>query len=127
MAAGDERGAVAVLGVVVVGVILMIGVAVLDISAVVSARTRSQTAADAAALAAAPATFTLASLPREAAAMMAEANGARLVWCRCRTDRRSTPRTVRVRTAVTVRLWWWEDVTVFAESGAEFIPYPGSG
>ena len=117
----------AVLGVAVLGVLLMIGIAVLDISAVVSARTRSQTAADAAALAAAPATFTLASPPREAAARMAEANGARLVWCRCRIDRRPKMRTVTVQTAVVARLWLWEKVTVFAQSRAEFIPYPGSG
>ena len=39
-----ERGAVAVLGIAVAGVLLMIGIAVLDVSAVVSARTRSQTA-----------------------------------------------------------------------------------
>ena len=123
----DENGAVAVLGVAVVGVLLMIGVAVLDISAVVSARTRSQTAADAAALAAAPATFTLASSPQQAATRMAEANGARLVWCVCRIDRRPKVRTVTVETAVVARLWLWEEVTVFAQSRAEFTPYPGSG
>lgn len=105
----------------------MIGIAVLDISAVVSARTRSQTAADAAALAAAPATFTLASPPEDAATRMAEANGARLVWCRCRVDRRPKVRTVTVETAVVARLWLWEEVTVFARSRAEFIPYPGGG
>ncbi len=123
----DESGAVAVLGVAVVGVLLMIGVAVLDISAVVSARTRSQTAADAAALAAAPATFTLASSPQQAATRMAEANGARLVRCVCRIDRRPIVRTVTVETAVVARLWLWEEVTVFAQSRAEFTPYPGSG
>ncbi|MDE0122531.1 MAG: pilus assembly protein TadG-related protein [bacterium] len=123
----DENGAVAVLGVALVGVLLMIGVAVLDISAVVSARTRSQTAADAAALAAAPATFTLASSPQQAATRMAEANGARLIWCKCRIDRRPKVRTVTVETAVVARLWLWEEVTVFAQSRAEFTPYPGSG
>lgn len=122
-----ERGAVAVLGIAVAGVLLMIGIAVLDVSAVVSARTRSQTAADAAALAAAPATFSLASPPRVAAARMAEANGARLVWCRCRTDRRPMARTVTVKTATVARLWLWEEVRVFAHSRAEFIPYPGEG
>ena len=127
MAPKNESGAIAVLGVAVVGVLLMVGIAVLDISAVVSARTRAQTAADAAALAAAPATFTLASPPEQAATRMAEANGARLVWCRCRIDRRPNPRPVRVETAVAARLWLWEEVTVFARSGAEFIPYAGSG
>lgn len=127
MARRDESGAVAVLGVAVVGVVLMVGIAVLDISAVVSARTRSQTAADAAALAAAPATFTLASSPLQAATRMAEANGARLVWCSCRMDRRPRVRTVTVETAVVARLWLWEEVTVFAQSRAEFIPYSGSG
>ena len=115
------------LGVVVVGMLLLIAVAVLDITAVVSARTRSVTAADAAALAAAPATYSLASPPREAAVRMAEANGARLVWCRCRVDPSAAPRTVSVRTEAIARLWLWGDVAVFAQSRAEFIPYPGSG
>ena len=123
---GGERGAVAVLAVVVVGMILLLGVASLDINAVVSARNRSQTAADAAALAVTPATFTVASTPREAARRMAAATGARLVWCRCQVDRRSVVRIVSVRTEVVTRLWLWDDIKIFAQSRAEFTPYPGT-
>lgn len=119
-----ERGAIAILAVVVVGMLLVMAVALLDVTEVVSARTRAQTAADAAALAAAPATFTMVSPPREAARRLAGANGARLVWCRCRVDRRPLARTVSVRTEVVARLWFWEDVRVVAQSRAEFIPYP---
>lgn len=120
----SEQGAVAVLAVVVVGTVLLMAVALLDVAAVLSARTRVQTAADAAALAAAPATYQAGVTAREAAGRMAEANGARLVWCRCRPDVRAVVRTVSVATEVVARLWLWEDVTVRAVSRAEFAPYP---
>lgn len=123
----SERGMITVLAPVVVGMLLVMAAALLDVTAVVSARIRSQTAADAAALAAAPATFNPAVVPRKAAQRMAEANGARLVWCRCLVDRRPAPRTVSVRTEVVVRLWLWEDVRVSAQARAEFTPYPEEG
>ena len=118
-----ERGAITVLVPVVVGMLLVMAAALLDITAVLSARIRSQTAADAAALAAAPATFDPASSPRKAARRMAKANGARLVWCRCRVDRRPLTREVSVKTEMVARLWLWEDVRVFAVARAEFAPY----
>ena len=120
----SEQGAVAVLAVVIVGTVLLMAVALLDVAAVLSARTGAQTAADAAALAAAPATFEAGTTPRQAARRMAEANGARLVSCRCRPDGRAVVRTVSVVTEVGVRLWLWEDITVRAASRAEFAPYP---
>ena len=120
----EERGAISVLAVVIVGVILALSVALLDVTAVLSARTRAQTAADAAALAAAPATFTMTPAPREAARRMAEANGADLVWCRCRVDRRHVPRSVAVRTQILARLWFGDEVRVFAQARAEYVPYP---
>lgn len=119
-----ERGAISVLAPVVVGMILVMAVALLDVTAVLSARTRAQTAADAAALAAATATFTMTSTPREAARRMAEANGAGLVWCKCPVDRRPESRVVSVRTQMPVRLWLWDDVRIYAQARAEFIPYP---
>lgn len=119
-----ERGAIAVLAALVVGLVLVMGVALLDVTAVLSARTRAQTAADAAALAAAPATFHPGVTAREAARRMAEANGARLVWCRCRSDHRPLPRIVSVATEVVARLWMWEDIGVRGLSRAEFVPYP---
>lgn len=104
--------------------VLVMGLALLDVTAVLSARTQAQTAADAAALAAAPVTFTASLAPRAAARQMAEANGARLVWCKCRVDRRVRSRIASVQTEVSVRLWLWDDVAVFARAQAEFNPYP---
>lgn len=120
----SEQGTIAVLAVVVMGIVLLMAVALLDVAAVLSARSRAQTAADAAALAAAPATFQLETTPREAARRMAEANHARLVSCRCRNDVRGVVRVVSVSTEVIARLWLWEDVRVRAFSRAEFDPYP---
>ena len=124
MERAGERGAITVLVPVVVGMLLVMAVALLDVTAMLSARIRSQTAADAAALAAAPATFTRAAAPRAAAQRMATANGARLVWCRCRVDQRPVGRVASVKTEVVVRLWLWEDVLVSAVARAEFTPYP---
>ena len=107
-----------------VGMILALSLALLDVTAILSARTRAQTAADAAALAAAAATFAPDLAPREAARRMAEANGAGLVWCRCRVDRSLAPRSVAVRTQMLARLWFWDDVRVSAQARAEFVPYP---
>lgn len=120
-----QAGAITVLVPVVVGLLVIMAAALLDVAAVYSARIRAQTAADAAALAAAPATFTLETTPREAARRMAQANGARLVLCNCRVDRRPDPRVVSVRTEVVTRLWWWKDIRVPAEAWAEFTPHPG--
>ena len=123
---GDQgqRGTITVLVPVVVGVIFILAAALLDVTAMLSARIRAQTAADASALAAAPATFTGETSPREAARRMAEANGARLVWCRCRVDQRSVSRTVSVKTERVARLWLWGNVRIPAVARAEFIPYP---
>jgi secretion/DNA translocation related TadE-like protein len=104
--------------------ILMMGIALLDVTAVLSARNRAQTAADAAALAAAPATFHPGLPAREAARRMAEANGARLMRCRCPMDGRPMPRIVLVSTEVIAKLWLWDDIRVRAASRAEFSPYP---
>ena len=127
MAGGEcksEQGAIAVLAAVVLAMVLLMAVALLDVAAVLSARSRAQTAADAAALAAAPATLQLDTTPREAARRMAEANGARLVSCRCPNDGRWVVRVVSVSAEVVARLWLWEDVRVRASSRAEFAPYP---
>ena len=83
MSDAGERGAITVLVPVVVGILLIMAMALWDVTALLSARVRSQTAADAAALAAAPATLDPATAPREAARRMAAANGARLIWCQC--------------------------------------------
>ncbi len=115
----------ALMGAVIIGVILSMAAGLLDVVAVASARTRAQVAADAAALAAAPATFSPVSSPRAAASRMARANGARLVRCLCRVDRRPVPRKVSTRTDIPVRLWVLGRVTVSAEAHAEFTPYPG--
>ena len=81
------------------------------------------TAADAAALAAAPATF-LGS-PVEEASRMAAANGSQLVSCICSVDRSFGARTVEVRTETRVQIPVLGDVAIRATSRAEFDPMAG--
>ncbi len=124
MGNASQRGTITVLVPVVVGVILIMAVALLDVTAMLSARIRVQTAADAAALAAAPATFAGGASPRAVAQRLAEANGARLVWCRCPVDQRPVGRVVSVETERVARLWLWRDIRVSAVARAEYFPYP---
>ena len=74
------------------------------------------------ALGAGPATFTGRS-PRAVAQRLAEANGAVVLWCRCRIDRRPVGRVVSVKTQRVARLWLWGDIRVSAVAAAEYFPY----
>ena len=78
----QQRGSVTVFGIVVIGLIVMIGMASASVLGAVAARIETETAADAAALAAVAAAVDGRG-PRAAAANAAGANGARLVHCRC--------------------------------------------
>ena len=88
------------------------------------ATSATKTAADAAALAAAPATFPALELgdPRVVAGQAALQNGARLIECVCATDESFDARTALVRVEVGVEvpvvgLW-----TIEATSAARFEP-----
>ena len=120
-----ERGSVAVLLAAVAGVVLLFAAALGAVGAYLRAVVEVTTAADSAALAAAPVTFLpfgAAGSPADEAARFAAANGARLVSCVCGVDPSWEPRTVQVEAERVVRLWPAGSITVRAVSRAEFVP-----
>ena len=121
----DERGAAAVVvaGLLVVGVVL--GLLVTDVARIVAVRAQLATAADAAALAAAPATFAdfgAGADPVLAAAETARANGSRLVECRCDIDHSWATRTAVVAVASDVELTILGSRHLELRAAAEFAP-----
>ena len=121
----NERGAGSVLTVAVMALVVFVGLAVLGAAQVITARARATTAADAAALAAAPTTFPpLAGggSPMAEALRVAEANGARLVSCLCSQVATFEPRQVEVTVVFPVDLPVLGRRWVEASSAAEFVP-----
>ncbi|MEE8331886.1 MAG: Rv3654c family TadE-like protein [Acidimicrobiia bacterium] len=121
----SDRGSAAVLllaiGVVAAGLAVVIG----EVGIYLQANARAATAADAAALAAAPVTFApfgAVGSPRDEARRFATANGARLVSCACRVDRSLAAREVEVRVRVDVDLWGLGRRSLTATSRARFDP-----
>ena len=104
----------------VLGTALIVGLAQMAV-----ARAVAQSAADAAALAAAPLTFHAydgVGDPEAAARDAVATNGAELVDCRCPIDRTWSDRVVVVRASVAARpLAIWQ-LTIAAEAAAEFRP-----
>jgi len=101
----NERGAISVLGVAVVAVTLVGALVGFEVSRLVLARVQAQTAADAAALAAAPVTFApfgAGGTPAEEAERFAMVNGATLESCLCPPDPVWRARTVVVEVVVPV-------------------------
>ncbi|MDH3425323.1 MAG: hypothetical protein OEM22_01510 [Acidimicrobiia bacterium] len=120
-----ERGAAGVLLLAVAGLLAVALVAVAASGQYLAATARAAVAADAAALAAAPVTFRpygARGLPSEEASRFALANGARLISCRCPVDESWEPRTVEVRTEVTVTVVMMGPATVTAVGRATFSP-----
>jgi hypothetical protein len=107
-----------------VAVIATVGVAATSVGSLFAAREQAYTAAEAAALAAAVATYPPAGpgLPVALAAEYAARNGSRLVSCRCQVDLSIRPRTVMVRTAREVEVPIFGRVTVQASARSEFDP-----
>lgn len=98
---------------------------VVDVAGVISVRAQLTTAADAAALAAAPVTFWdfgTGGDPAIEAGKVAEEYGARLVACGCPVDRSWAARQVTVTVVGTVRLSLLGERTLSATSSAEFRP-----
>lgn len=116
-----DRGSATVLGLVVVSVLVLVTAGLAAVGRVMAAHMEAGTAADGAALAAAPLTF-LPGDPGGEAAEYAARNGAQLVACACGTD--SSPRrrvvTVEVRKEVDLPLFGM--VTVRRRAAAEFDP-----
>jgi len=109
----------------VAGLLALALVAVAATGQYLAATAQAAVAADAAALAAAPVTFRpygARGSPSEEASRFASANGAHLVWCRCPVDESWEPRTVEVRTEVTVTVVMMGTATVTAVGRATFSP-----
>ena len=111
------------LAVVAAGLALVVAIG--DIAGYIGAGMQAATAADAAALAAAPVTFDAFGTirtPRLEAQAFAVANGASLVTCHCPVDRSWNPRTVEVIVERPVRLVLFGSRKVRAVGRAEFLP-----
>ncbi len=108
-----------------VGIALLLMVGIADAGIIFAGRYQAATAADAAALAAAPVTFRPFGASGDAveeAARYARINGASIIACRCKTDPSWRARTVEVIVERTVGLIGGGEVTVRARSTAEFDP-----
>ena len=109
----------------VAGLVLLLIVGVADAGLIIAGRHGAASAADAAALAAAPVTFRpfgAAGTPAQEAAKFAVINGASIVACRCAVDRSWGPRTVEVVVELRIRLIVGGTFSVRARSTAEFDP-----
>jgi hypothetical protein len=121
---GDDGSIGLVTGAVGI-VILLLTVALAGIGGVHSSRLRATTAADAAALAAAPVTFMpfgADGTPTEEAERFARLNGAQLVSCDCAVDRSFEPRSATVRVRVIVHIPVIGSFAAEATGRAEFVP-----
>jgi len=120
-----ERGAVTVLGLAVGGAALVVALLIAAAGQVVASRARADLAADAAALAAAPATFRSfggSGSPWREADRAATVNGARLVRCECPADSSYAARVVVVEVSVDVDILGLGVRRVSSTAAAEFSP-----
>lgn len=119
-----DHGSSTVLILGVVGLIATMSVATAGLGLAYGARTQAQTAADAAALSAAVATYPPAAEgdPQTRARVAASANGAKMTACECRVDLSRRPRIVTVGVAVDVDVPIFGRIEVGATSRAEFDP-----
>ncbi len=120
-----DRGGASILVIGWVAVVAMIGVATASVGALIAAREQAYTAAEAAALAAAVATFPQAgstAVPFAQAAEYAGRNGSRVVACHCPIDATLSPRTVVVTAAIDVEVPIFGEVTIEAAARSEFDP-----
>lgn len=119
-----EAGAATVAMVAVAALLATLGIATASLGAAYGARAQAQTASDAAALAAAVATYPGASntSPSFRAAAVAEANGAALIRCSCAVDQSLSVRVVEVVTGVGIHVPIFGRLQVRAASRAEFDP-----
>ena len=120
-----ETGAVGLLAAALTALAVVLALMVIDVARVVAVRGQVVTAADAAALAAAPVTFSsfgTSGDPAREAAVVAAGNGARLVECRCPVDRSWDSRVVTVTAAMRTSLALLGNRELTATSSAEFRP-----
>lgn len=117
----SERGSATVLVLAVLGALVLAAAGIGVLAQGQVAAIRAQTAADAAALAAAPETF-LGGDPAILAREYAQANGAKLVECDCRLDPTWQTRRVTVTVRVPMAIWLLDNVGVNRSASAEFAP-----
>ena len=119
-----EAGTATVAMLAVAALLAALGVATSSLGVAYAARAQAQTASDAAALAAAVATYPDASGsdPRLQATAVARANRASLVRCGCPVDPSLSARVVEVVTEVEIEVPIFGRLRVRAASRAEFDP-----
>ena len=121
----SDRGSVSVLVLGVVVLMIVLSLMLGTVGHYLSVAGRVQTAADAAALAAAPVTFRpfgSDGSPTAEAVRLAAANGARLIRCSCSIDRSWAVRIVEVEVVQEVNLLVVGRREVRAVAAAEFTP-----
>jgi len=120
----NDSGAMAVALSGLTVIVAVLSIAVAAIGMLYGARAQATNAADAAALAAAVASYPPAAGtdPVGAARQAAQSNGGTLVSCRCPRDSSLDARTVEVAVAVEVEVPVFGSVTVRSVSRAEFDP-----
>jgi secretion/DNA translocation related TadE-like protein len=120
----SERGSMTVIGIAVIGLFMVVSTAIAGLGVTYSARARAATAADAAALAAAVATYPPLGrgTPEGEAARAAALNSAEVERCLCRVDPSLEDRSVTVVVSVPVVLPLLGAVRVTSSSSAEFSP-----
>lgn len=121
----NEEGSIALVLLAAGAVVVVIAIATAASGQYLAAAGQAQSAADAAALAAAPVTFRpfgARGSAREEAATFAVANGATLASCVCSQDPSWSNRTVEVTVRRRVRLVLFGYRSVAATSRAEFAP-----
>jgi predicted membrane-bound mannosyltransferase len=120
----EESGSATIVSMLVVGLVLAAVVGLGSLTVLYGARTEASTAADAAALAAAVATYPPAGAgtPESEAARYASANGAVVVTCTCTVDPSLASRTVTVIVEREVSVPIFGSLRVKAGATGEFDP-----
>lgn len=116
-----EQGSATVLILAVLAALMVAGATIGVLAQGQGAAVQAQTAADAAALAAAPETF-VGNSPVEMARRFAVENGAELVACVCPVDRTWETRRTTVTVRVPIAVWLLGTVTITRSATAEFVP-----
>ena len=117
----SEQGSATVFVMSMLGALLLAGSGIGVLAQGQVAAIRAQTAADAAALAAAPETF-FGGDPATLAREYAHANGATLIVCECPVDSTWQTRRVTVTVRVPLAIWTLGGVGVSRSAIAEFVP-----
>lgn len=119
-----ERGSVTPVVLAAVALVALVGVGTTSVGSLLAAREQANSAAEAAALAAAVATYPPAgaSDPWREAAEFAARNSAVLYACQCKVDGGLGDRTVTVTAFVAHSVPLFGELRVFAMARAEFSP-----